>query len=163
MNKSVKNLGIKTISIVCASLAFLALIIGLTFANLTPSKADTGQLTITFDVGDDVSNSFNYSEAYASTNIVVQAFNEDETQIIESHIVDISTTGTQNILFENLQTDTTYVLKFIVPTFSTFIITTPAGDFSTLNYKFIMGNTPLSLSALFVIDQETWFSDSNVF
>ena len=161
MNKSVKNLRIKTISIVCASLAFLALIIGLAFASLTPSKADTGQLTITF--GGDVSNSFNYNEAYASTNIVVQAFNEDETQIIESHIVDISTVGTQNILFENLQTDTTYVLKFIVPTFSTFTITTPAGELSTLNYKFTMSTTPLSLNAYFVIDQETWFSDSNVF
>lgn len=163
MNKSIKNLRIKTISIVCASLAVLAIIIGLAFVSLSPSKAAPGQLNITFDVGGDVSNSFPYGDAYNSTNIMIQALSEDGSQIVESHLVDISATGSQNIAFQNLEIGTTYVLKFIVPTFSTFTITTPAGELNTLNYKFTMSSTPLSLSAFFMINQETWFNDSNVF
>ena len=165
MNKSVKNLRIKTISIVCASLAFLALIIGLAFASLTPSKADTGAVTISFT---QVATGFNYpndSKENYDTSFVVQILNNDN--VVYSNVVEIKDGNIPSSLSISglLEQGTPYVLQIVAPTFAEVSISSStAGSvyMSTNSYDFTMAAT-VSFGVRFSLTQETWFSDSNVF
>ena len=165
MNKSIKNLRIKTISIVCASLAVLAVIIGLAFVSLSPSKAETGAVTINFT---QVTTGFDYlndSKENYDTSFVIQILNNDN--VVYSNVVEIKNGNIPNSISVSnlLEQGTLYVLQIVAPTFAEVSISSStAGNayMSTNSYDFIMAAT-VSFGVRFSLTQETWFSDSNVF
>lgn len=166
MNKSVKNLKIKTLSIVCASLAALAVIIGLAFISFAPSKADTGTVTISFS---QVTTGFDYSndnrENY-DTNFVVQIL-DTSNNVVYSNVVEIKDGNVPSSLSISnlLEQGTSYVLQIVAPTFAEVSISSStAGSvyMSTNSYNFTMAAT-VSFGVRFSLTQETWFSDTNVF
>ncbi len=165
MNKSIKNLRIKTISIVCASLAVLAVIIGLAFVSLSPSKAAPG--TVTFDftlsrVDFDYSENENYD-----TNFTIQV--KDSTGDIKySNVVTIS--GGQRpaaiSTSDTLEQGTMYTVNIIAPTFSNISVQSSSiggGQILYTNsFNFVMTDN-VTINISFSLTQETWFNDSNVF
>ena len=104
----------------------------------------------------------------ANDTIIVAQVTNTSGQIVESHYYNVKT-GTNDLgtagsmTFSNLQSETTYVLNFIVPSYSSFsLFNQNSVQYNTTHYQFTTGQTALTFTLALTIYQDSWFSDTTV-
>ncbi len=105
---------------------------------------------------------------FANNTIIVAQVTNKSGQLVESHYYDVKTglddqDTSGKMVFGNLQSDTTYVLKFIVPTYSSFsFFNEDFVQYNTTHYQFTTDQTAVTFTLSLTINQDSWFSDTTV-
>ncbi|MBQ7977627.1 MAG: hypothetical protein IJ301_03475 [Clostridia bacterium] len=157
MNKTYKNSFSMAFPILCAILIALTATLCVTSFNKSnnASAATANTLTISFY---QTYGSYSYindnDEASKNAKLVFQLSNGN------SHVITYSGGTPSSFSFAGLTTGETYTLTVIAPTFATVSFRSPALTYNSIT--FTLPSAGMDLTCQVVLDQETWFTNTNI-